>query len=244
MEVIDFRFQVALFGNFDDISPNIDVIKYFIEVFSDKGLIPSQYNELSFDIAGGAGKNANRLSLTSKDSSWNIRFSQDRADFVLTNIDIGKFRMLSKADFLSDFKEIHAKINEKYPRKIKRLGFVNQYLIKGVLIDDVSKKISNTPEILTDTPSIEFSNKVATRTKIKVPDEELINISGEIRWLRTNMKIENKEQIFDGLLMTIDINTLAEKTEYRIDVDKINNILAKSSTIEDSVRDGYLKLLQ
>lgn len=244
MEIIDFRFQVALFGNFDDISPNVDVIKYFIEVFADRGLIPSQFNELSFDIAGGAGKNANRLSLTSKDSSWNIRFSHDRADFVLTNIDIGKFSMLSKADFLSDFNEIHARINEKFPKKIKRLGFVNQYLITGIPIDDVSKKISRTPEIMTDTPSIEFSNKVATRTTIKVPEEEIMNISGELRWLRTNMKIENQDKIFDGLLMTIDINTLGEKTEYRIDADKIKNILAESTTIEDSVREGYLKLLQ
>src|SRR5690554_3572486 len=238
MEIIDFRFQVALFGNFDDISPNVDVIKYFIEVFADRGLIPSQFNELSFDIAGGAGKNANRLSLTSKDSSWNIRFSHDRADFVLTNIDIGKFSMLSKADFLSDFNEIHARINEKFPKKIKRLGFVNQYLITGIPIDDVSKKISRTPEIMTDTPSIEFSNKVATRTTIKVPEEEIMNISSELRWLRTNMKIENQDKIFDGLLMTIDINTLGEKTEYRIDADKIKNILAESTTIEDSVREG------
>ena len=244
MKIVNFRFQVALFGNFDDISPNIDVIKYFIEVFADRELIPSQYNELSFDISGGAGKNVNRLSLTSKDSSWNIRFSNNRADFVLTNINIGKFPMPSKIDFLSDFKEIHAKINEKFPKKVKRLGFVNQYLITGIPINDVSKRISNIPEIFTDTPSIEFSNKIATRKTIKIPDEELMNVSGELRWLKTNMKIEDQDKAFDGLLMTIDINTLVEKTEYRLGADKINNILAESTSIEDSVREGYLKLLK
>lgn len=244
MELIDFRFQIALFGNFDDISPNLETIKYFLEAFADKGFIPSQYSEISLDIVEGPKANLPRLSLTSNDSSWNIRFSNDRVDFILTNINIGVFEMLTKESFLKEFEEIYKKINKQFPKKIKRIGFVNHYLIKGLELKSVSKKLNNLPDFFNETPTIELIHKIANRTTIKVPEDEIINVSVELKKLKTKMRINNKPSDFDGLIFRIDLNTLSDRNDYRFFNENIVTTLNESSKIEEIVKNGYLQKLQ
>lgn len=114
MNSIQLRYQIALFGNFDEITPTVENIKFFIENFSDKGFIPSQFNELNLGVPNIPPTNASRLSLTSNDSSWNIMFGKERLDFILTNTNIGIYQMPTKDSFLSTFNEIYSKISTNY----------------------------------------------------------------------------------------------------------------------------------
>lgn len=244
MKNIDLRYQIALFGNFDDVTPNINTIKYFIDVYSDRDLIPNQYHEVSLDAVTGAGSKGNRLSLTSEDQSFNIRFGFDRMDVMLTNNNINVTTMKERDAFIDDFKNIYDHINSKFPKKIKRIGLVSQYLISGVDLSQVASSFFKLTKFHEKPPLIEFNNKIVNRTTIDVPEEEILNVAGELRWLKTNLQINNKNEAFEGLLFATDINTIPENAEYRFDKDKIDMVLRELSRVAKLLESEYINILE
>jgi len=238
MEVINLRHQVVVFGNYDDVIPNIDNIKYFIEVFADKNLIPSQFKQVSLNITGNTSKNSEstRLSLTSTDGMWNIRFNIDRIDFVLTNSNIGKVNMPNIEQFLSEVEDILSKISKKFPKTHKRVGLVSQYIFKDIDANESSKKANKTIDFFSDKPILEWTNKTTTRMTVQVPETEIINVSNELRWVKTNIKIEDKNTLFDGLLLNLDVNTINENQNYRFKNENLKSLLTQISKIAEVLR--------
>lgn len=245
MEEINLRHQIVVFGNYDDITPNIDTIKYFIDVFADKNLIPSQFTEISLNLTGNTVNNSDtsRLSLTSTNGMWNIRFNVDRIDFVLTNSNIGKIDMPGAESFLTEVDDILTKVSKKFPKTHKRVGLVSQYLFKGIDSSNSSKKANKTITFFNDKPIIEWSNKTATRITIQIPEAEVINISNELRWVKTNIKIEDKSALFDGLLLNIDINTINENQNYRFNNDNLKLLLKEISQIGEVLKKENIETL-
>jgi hypothetical protein len=241
MDKVLLRFQIVLFGNFDDINPSADNIKYFIENFSEQGLIPSQFNELRLGIPNIQPANNSRLSLTSNDSSWNIMFGKERLDYTLTNINIGVFELPAKENFLKTFKAIYEKLYLKFPKNIKRIGFVCQYLIRDADLNSFSQKNVIRPSFF-EKSLIEFSNRYACRTSVKIPNDEIINVIGELTWVRTLMMMNNRYSPYNGLLLNLDINTLIENPDFRLNNTMIDNFLCEASKIEDSLVQEYIKM--
>ncbi|MBC6399464.1 MAG: hypothetical protein GDA42_00095 [Ekhidna sp.] len=244
MQRTNLRFQVVLFGNFDDIIPNPETIKYFLESYADRNLIPNQFQEVNIDAVSGINSTNNRLCLTSGDQSWDIRFSFDRMDAILTNANIGVTAMEDRDSFIKSFSDIYSKFNSRFPRKVKRIGFVCQHLLSDVSVDDVAKKINKSTAFYKETAPTGFNNLVVNKTSVRIPEEELINVSSELRWIKTNLKIENRDQAFEGLLYATDINTIAENVEYRLDKKGITNFLSESTTITARINDEYFNLLK
>lgn len=245
MEVITLRHQIVIFGNYDDITPNMDNIKYFIDVFSDKNLIPSQFREVNVNLTENTVKNTelSRLSLTSTDGMWNIRFNIDRIDFVLTNSNIGKVDMPNTELFITEVEDILTKVHKKFPKSYKRVGFVSQYLFKNIDTNTSSQKANKTIIFFNEKPIIEWSNKTTTRIPIHIPEQELINISNELRWVKTNIKVEDKNMLFDGLLLSIDINTINENQNYRFNTNNIKVLLKEISKIRAEIKFQNVKTL-
>lgn len=243
MDKIDLRYQITIFGNFDDITPSVDTIKFFLDSFSERNLIPNQYHEVSIDAATGTSVNGNRLSLTSTDQSWNVRFSYDRMDVILTNANVGVTEMVDKPSFIENFKTIFETISSKFPKKAKRIGYICQYLITDIDLTTVINSFMNRTDFYNNSPSIEFNNKIVNRATISVPEEEFINVSSELRWLKTNLKKENQNTFFEGLLYATDVNTIPENNEYRFNKEKINDVLEESLKISDQLDSEYLSVL-
>lgn len=216
-----------------------------IDDFADIGLIPNQYNELSINMNDAHGQTKQRLNLSSNDNSLNIRFARERVDFTLTNINIGVFEMPSVEEFVKSYEDIYRRINKRYPKVFKRIGFVSQYLINDVAINDVASKFNNSPTFFNSGNLLEYSHKNVNRITLQVKEEEIINVGGELRWLlNTPMKINNKEILFNGPLITIDVNTLAEKEEYRLDFDGTLKILHEVVKIGNEIEEQYTEMLK
>jgi hypothetical protein len=241
--MIQFRFQIALFGNFEEIAPTIENTKFFMDAFYEKGFMPSQFNELNLSVPNIPASNTTRLSLTSNDSSWNIMFGKERLDCTLTNINIGIFNMPDKGHFISFFHEVFNRISQKFPKKVKRIGFVCQYLINNVNIDVIQQKINVTPTYFNEYPLIEFTNRYACRETINIPNDEIINVSGELSWIKNSLTINNQNSLYDGLILNIDINTIIENQDYRFEKIHIEKFLQEASDIEDKLRQDYLNMI-
>ena len=245
MEVINLRHQVVVFGNYDEITPNMENIKYFIEVFADKNLIPSQYKEISFNVTGNTVKNSDsaRLSLTSINGMWNIRFNVNRIDFVLTNSNIGRVEMPNTETFLSEVEDILTKVSQRFPKNYKRVGLVSQFLFKDISSKQSSQKANKAINFFDDKPIFEWSNKTTTRMTVQIPEAEIVNISNELRWLKTNIKIEDRNALFDGLLLNIDINTLNENENYRFNNTNLKGLLKEMSQISELIKNENIETL-
>lgn len=238
MEIINFKHQIVVFGIYDDITPNIDNIKYFIDVFADKNLIPNQIRAVSLNLTGNSVKNSDstRLSLTSTNGMWNISFLPDRIDFTMANSNIGIIEMPTIDKFITEVEDILNKVSKRFPKQHKRVGLVSQYLIKGLDVKKSSQKAIKTIDFFKEKPMLEWSNKASTRITIQIPEPEFINISNELRWIKTILKAEDKTTVFDGLLLNIDINTLNEKQDYRFNNINLKSLLSNVSRIEEQLK--------
>lgn len=242
MEIINLKYQVSIFGSFDEIVPDGDNIKYFLDEFSDKNLIPNQFSEINVEVSDEniENKRTSRLRLTNSETTWNVQFFKDRIDFIFTNSDIYVTEMPEIKNYVEDVKEFIKKINKKYNKSFKRIGLVSQYLVKGIDISESSSKFNTKIGIFSKKPSIEWTNRNATRINLK---DELINISCDLKWVKTNLIVNSKSQVFEGLLINFDTNTIAENTDYRFNTENILVFLDEILKIENELsRDFKLKL--
>ena len=243
MNVISLKYQTAIFGNYDDIAPNIDNIKYFIEVFADKGLIPSQFKEYSLNISNNTVKNSDssRLSLTSTDGMWNITFNVDRIDFFLTNNNIGKVVMPSFDFFITEVQDILSKVTNRFPKKHKRIGLIAQWILEGIESNESSKKLNKTASFFNEKGVRQWSNKISTRTTL--PNSEIINVVNQFQWAKTNLKREDNNVSFEGLSLTIDTNTINENQNYRFSSENLPVLLKEMSKITEILQKENLEIL-
>ncbi|MBS1774734.1 MAG: hypothetical protein JSS64_00450 [Bacteroidetes bacterium] len=218
MGQIVLRYQISIFGSFDEIKPTADNIKFFIEKFSDKGFIPNQFTEVSLEIKSESNKGAettknvetSRLRLSDSDKKWDIRFASDRIDFLFVNSNIGQIQMIEKDVFIAEVSEFINRINEKHQIKSKRVGLITQYLYDDIDLNKVSNVFQNKIAFFNQKPIIDWNSKTATRHKIEAINE-VANLSMDVRRIQRPLKVHNGTSLFDGILLNIDINTLAEK---------------------------------
>jgi hypothetical protein len=242
MSTINLRFQVSLFGNFDEIIPDGENMKFFIDEFSDKGMIPNQYQELTFNIDLKSkqpvpAKANQRISLTDSEKKWNIKFNTNRIDIIFNNSNIGVIEIIPKEKFLLEVIDFLTRINKRFSQKYKRIGFVSQYLIEDIEIAKSSKIFVNTIDYFKEKSVIEWNSNIVTREKLTYQNEidELVNINSDARWMNARMTINSKLSPFKGVLLNFDVNTIPENNNYRFDADNIQSILNELFKIENNI---------
>ncbi|MDI9313021.1 MAG: hypothetical protein QM535_22615 [Limnohabitans sp.] len=240
---LNLKYQIAIFGVFEDITPNSDTLKYLIETFADKELIPTTFQELNPLIPDQI---INRLSLKSSDDVWTIEFSSNRIDIIKSNTNFGVTKMNSVSEFINDVKDIIKKINDKFPKKYNRLALVTRHLLKEMSIEEMSSiyhKTVKTVETYQKSEPVEWNNRVVARIPVLIKNEETFNIISEINRIRGNLKINSKLQIIDRVELKFDINTFQAITDYRFDFEDLKIFLDKALEIEENLELEYIKLI-
>lgn len=237
----NLKYQVALFGSFEDISPKPDILKYFIDAFLDKQLIPSTFQEF-----GPTGL-LNRLSLKSTDDVWNIEFTSNRIDIHKSNQDIGVTSMNSLDEFISDSNSMIEKIAAKFPKKFNRLALVTRHLFKEMKEAEMLSIFHNTVktiDLYKKNEPVEWNNRVVTRIAEKINDnEETFNVISEVNRIKGNLKINSANTVIDRVELKFDINTYQINTDYRFDLKDVSAFLVRATEIEKQLEEEYIKLV-
>lgn len=240
MKTIDLRYQVTIFGNFDDVTPTSENLKFFIDEFYDKNLIPNQFTEVSVELRNKETKNieSTRLRLSDMENRSDIRFLSDKLVITFLNSNIGVVKMITKEQFLKEINNILLSLDKKFSKTYKRIGFVTQYLTSGFENLKTINAFSKIPTFFDTKPIVDWSNSLATRMKIEEKNlyDEIVNASYDLKMVSQIMKIENKIANFNGAILNIDINTIDENQNYRLKKEIIENILNKFLEIEDNVK--------
>lgn len=251
MGQINLRYQISLFGSFDEIKPSADNIKFFIDRFSDRGFIPNQFVEASVEIKSEINKGIattkniekSRLRLTDSDKKWDIRFASDRIDFLFVNSNIGQIKVIDKEAFILEVLDFINRINEKHTIKSKRVGFITQYLYDGLDLTKVSNSFQSNIPFFNQKPIVDWNAKVTTRHKIEAIGE-VANMGIDLRRLQRPMKSNNSTTIFDGILLNIDVNTLSENELYRFTIENFQSVINEFSAIQTTIFEEINSKLQ
>jgi hypothetical protein len=238
MEKINLRYQVSLFGNYDEIVPNSENIKFFFDNFTNKGMMPYQTQEVSIDITSEESnyKNSHRLSLADLERKWNIKFNSDRIDIVFVNSNIGVTEMISKEDFLKETMFFLEKIDSKFTKSHKRVAFVTNHLFTPADISKSSKSFTNSIDYFDGKSILEWSNRVATRVKLLYGgQEDVVNVISAMRSIGQPMMIKNTHSFFQGLALNIDINTIPENETYRFRFQDLESMFNEMLRIDEIV---------
>jgi len=241
---INLRFQLAMFGSYEDIAPKPDTLKYLIDAFAYKELIPTTVQEL--DLANPLSP-INRLSLKSADEVWSIDFGANRIDIQKNNKDVGVVKMGDFKQFLEEAKKIVEIIDNRFPKKHNRLAIVSRYLLKQMTKEEISDlfyKNVNTIDIFKQSEPIEWNNRVVARIQQKISEnEEIINVIAELNRIKGNLIINSKNEIIDRVELRFDINTYQGTTDFRFELKDLFSFVDEAYNIESKLQKDYIKLL-
>lgn len=240
---LSIRYQVAMFGNFEDISPKPETLKYFIDSFLDKELIPVTIQEVNLLNPTNP---INRLSLKSQDEVWSIEFGSNRLDIQKSNKDVGVTDMNSLKIFLEEVKKIAEIINNKFPKKFNRLSLVTRYLLPEMSKEEITEifhKTNNTIDFFKDNEPVEWKNRVVARIPVKIQDEETMNVISELNRIKGNLKVNSNIQAIDRVELKFDINTYQGLTEFRFSYNELIQFIDFAFNIESNLKEQYEKIL-
>lgn len=239
--MIDIKFQVVLYGTYGDILPKPDNIKYFIDSFSEKELIPTTWQEI------GPNGPVNRFSLTNSDESWLIEFGSNRIDIFHTNKDVGKTDFLDLDSFVTEARSIAEIIQGKFPKKHNRLALVTRVLLDEMTQeahDEVYRKLNSTISVYNENSIADWNSRVVSRVPYEFDGlNETFNVISNVKRTKGNLIIESKKTEVDRIELHFDINTFQGNTDYRFELDQIDSFLKQAVTIEKELKNEYLELI-
>lgn len=219
MQSIDLVFQVAVFSNFEEISPNAENMKFFLEKF-DGQLIPNvrQMSSKSKDDS----EPEDRLYLTSSDKKWIISIHVDKIDIGFVNKNLTVEEMIPISDFIEQCKNFISIVSEKFPRKFSRIGFKTESIITDVDAEGLYKKFTNPiPSFEVDNPIV-WDNKSSIKKYFDSIDEYggMSNLYG---WRKGSLVVQGETKLINGFYSMIDIFTSKEINENRLSIENVTN---------------------
>lgn len=239
--MLEIKYQVVLFGSYGEILPKPDNIKYFMESFGEKELIPTTFQEI------GPQGAINRFSLTNSDESWLIEFGSNRIDIFHTNKDVGVTNFLSLPDFITEVNGIVKAIQEKFPKKHNRLSLVTRTLFDEMTPeehDKVYRKLNNTISIYNDNSIVDWDSRTVSRINYEFDGfKETFNIISNVKRTKGNLIIKSQNKEVDRLELHFDINTFQGNTDFRFEANQIVSFLKQASNVEQDLKEKYITLI-
>lgn len=238
---INLNYQIALFGNFQEISPSHEIIMYFLNEFTEKKLVPSTFQEISNNIV------SERLTLSNENRSWLIDFSSNRIDInkICSNINVTNIGKVQ--DFVDDSIEIVKTIEKKFNKKYNRLSLNTRYLLKEIdqeNLDRIYSKLNNPINYYIDKNISDLENKVVTIQPILIDNNlEDCNIISRVKRTIGNHLIDNKQSQIDRVEINFDLNTHQNNKEFRFDNNSVKSFLIEIAKLENQLKSEYLKIL-
>ena len=240
--MINIKYQTVLFGNFEDISPKPDNLKYFIELFSDKELIPTTFQEI------GPGGAVNRFSLTDTDQVWLIEFGSNRLDIQHTNKNVGVTNFSTLEAFISETKSMIESITTRFSKKFNRLSLVTRTLLDEMSPEELGEiyhRLNNTIDLYKENRIADWNTRTVSRILYDFGKKnETFNVISDIKRVKGQLNINSKKTEVDRIELNFDLNTFQGNTEYRFDYSDFKNFADFTFKLESDLRNKYLKLIK
>lgn len=227
------RFQVSVFGNFKDIDFSQDGMSKLYQIYLKENLMPSvmrEFNVLSQDVK-------NRPNFVANDNSISIAIASDRID-VVSDLSAGE-KMLSKDDFIFAAKKYLQIFFDVFVINASRMSFISEGIVKIIENpneEKVERKYLNIQHMYNGDKVFEWSSNSVSMEEWDINGEqEKVNLNITIAQRRMNAVKNDKPILINTLVLTQDINTVAENTASRLNILELSAFLDKASSKSDEI---------
>lgn len=225
--MIDYqiRYVVSAFLNAQDINAETTTIQRLLSLYTDKGFIPTIFQELNVLNGQGIGQGINRIRLQSTDGQWLILFASNRVE-ISKNAIQSMEELGSTSDFLKEAIQIIERFCKDFDKKSSRIGFVTSYILQEMSKEklySIHQKLFKSINLYLENPPFEWNWRNASHVNGDINGlSETFNVVTELN--RLPLEMTDKNGIFipmDRINLNFDINTVPQNENIRFGNEEI-----------------------
>jgi hypothetical protein len=232
---IAVKYQTGIFGNFADIMPTPERMSRMISVFSDKGLLPGTFREIS--PSGGVSQL--RLQMSSPNNEWNILIAAQRIDILKNAIDAKGENLGAIDEFTKEAGELVDRALKELDRKANRIALVTSGLLKDMPPDKLNTifgRLFRPIGFYQENTPFEWNSRSVAKTKMNFGGfREDVNIITDINRVRANLQQQDSVLVLDRIEAAFDINTIQDNQENRFDNQSISEFFMEAADLRSQI---------
>ncbi len=237
---INLRYQLVLFSSFD-LQASPEVINTIKTELNDDGLAVTPFIETIFGVIPGGPTNVGRPRFATSDGSFSFFVKSDCLAFDWVNVDIGVSPVLSFDNFCKISLAICEKIGFFSQHNYRRIGLVRTTFIDEVNQQHVFDSFSKTIKYYSGKEMKDWNFFFPAKTFIGNSIE--VNATSRLQHLITNVNRKSQNQVFDGVSLTTDVNTVASNSQDIYSLTDIEELLLEMKDIEYQITNDYYNVI-
>ncbi|HUT87226.1 MAG TPA: hypothetical protein VMX15_03985 [Candidatus Heimdallarchaeota archaeon] len=220
------KYEAIFFGRIEDIKPSPDTIGVLLEMFRDKGLLPTTLHEIR-----PPGPIV-RLMMLSPDNEWAIHFLSERIIFQKNMTKPKGANMGTLEEFGKEVAEFSKRILQRFPIKGTRLALVTGGMMTEMTEESLQKvyeKLFHPVRFYVDNPPTEWRSRSVARFSLTVNGrEERLNVLTDVNRVWGEFGLPDGVSPFDRIEVGFDINTFHGNVETRFDAESVADFYPKA----------------
>jgi hypothetical protein len=248
---IGTKYQAVIFGSFADISPTPDVISKFLNVFTDKGLIPGTFQE----IAPLIPTPQLRLRMMSPNNEWGINIGSQRVDVSKNPTDIHGSNLGDIVHFCSTATDFFSRIMSEFSKTANRVSLITIGMLKEMThqkLDRLYIKLFNPLPFYATHHTFEWDNRSTARVPIDLDgtreDVNAITMIKRLQGMFTqglfmDMQTQGTLLEFDRIELHIDINSLPQNHAFRFNAQAVAHFYSAVTKVRTELLDQLEELI-
>ncbi|MBE3095889.1 MAG: hypothetical protein IMZ44_02020 [Planctomycetes bacterium] len=220
------KYEASFFGRIEDIKPSPQTIPVLLDMFSDKGLLPTTLQEIR--IPGPIL----RLRMMSPDGEWAIDFVTERIVFKKVITKPKGANMGTLEEFGKEVAEFSKRILQRFPMKGTRLALVTAGMMTEKTEESLQKvydRLFHPVRFYAENRPTEWRSRSVARFSLEVNGrEELLNVLTDINRVQGEFSLPDGVTVFDGIEVGFDINTFHGNVETRFDAESVADFYPKA----------------
>ena len=241
--MIDFqvKYQATIFVNAEDITPSPDIMSSLIDIFRDKGLIPSTFQELR--VPSPIPKL--RIRLSTSNNEWNISFATNRINIDKNPTDLKGSNLGELSNFCLNATDFFERILNSFNKRANRLGLNTNSLLEEMSEAQLSRtyaKLFIPPQFYEENPPFEWNWRSVARIPIELADlSDTLYVITTINRARGEFGDPSGITKFDRLQLLFDINTTDQNIDYRFNLSHIKSYFQQAPELHNSLCEQMLE---
>ena len=236
--VTDIRYSLVVFGQFEDITPNRDLVQQFSNLMTQYDMESGISIETEFTPQGI--RQFSGLRLCAKNSSLIVEFKRGSLEISYVNSNIN---VVDKYDY-SNFKSFIVSVLTAEPlknRRFKRIGFIHHIIMEGINHSVAAKKMVVIP--FYDNLKMRDDWSIVWPAATELSDKTLVNVHTKISRGKRMLLRDSKQEVLDGIDLVFDVNTVRENAEYRYSTASLLDMCDKLHQKEVEVMECVTNLI-
>ena len=220
------RLQASVFGDFKEIDLSQESMSMLYQIYLKENMMPTIMKE--FDVLSQNVKN--RPNFIANDNSISISIASNRID-ITSDASAGD-KMLNKDRFLEVAIKYIKEFFEIFQVGISRMSYIEEGIIKIIdnpMEDKIKAKYINTEHIYNSNKIFEWSSNSVSLDEWDINGStEKVNLNVTTALRRISAQKDGQPVLLNALVLTQDLNTLAENTALRLKADDVETFLNKA----------------